>query len=63
MNCQTLDKIYDIMLLTYASVPEETLLNLPHVTKEDIEMAKEELLNRWIKDWKLDENRPPSKVV
>jgi uncharacterized protein (DUF433 family) len=50
------------MLLTYATVPEEVLLNLPHVTKEDIEMAKEELLNRWIKVWKLDENRNASKI-
>jgi len=54
-----LEKIYDIMLLTYATVPEEVLLNLPHVTKEDIEMAKEELLNRWIRDWKLNATQNP----
>ena len=55
INYQAVDKIHDIMLLTYVTVPEEILLNLPHLTKKDIEIAKEELLNRWIKNWKLNE--------
>jgi len=38
------------MLLIYATVPEEVLLNLPNVTKEDIAAAKEELWKRWVRN-------------
>ncbi|MGQ9566073.1 MAG: hypothetical protein ACUVT5_05960 [Candidatus Bathyarchaeales archaeon] len=37
--------------MIYATVPEEVLLDLPHVTKEDIEAAKEELWQRWVRKY------------
>ena len=49
MNSQTSSEIWTTILLIYAETPEEVLLQLPNVTKEDIEMAKEELWRRWVR--------------
>jgi len=49
MNSQTFNEIWTAILLIYATTPEEVLLELPNVTKEDIEMAKEELWRRWVR--------------
>jgi phage terminase Nu1 subunit (DNA packaging protein) len=49
MSIEDLDEILTAMFLICATVPERVLLTLPHMTKEDIDAAKEELWKRWIR--------------